>query len=1059
MRLSHFFIDRPIFALVIAVFITLIGLFAYPRLPLAQYPDIAPPTVNVSATYAGATAEDAALQVAEPLEEQINGTEHMIYMESSSTSAGQISITVSFAPGTNVDIAQVLVQNAVNRATPRLPNIVRQSGVTVNKQTPGFLVVFALYADDPTFDADYVSNYANTRVRDELLRVDGVGAVSVAGGGNYAMRIWIDPDKAAARNLNASDITNALAAQNVQAVSGSAGAPPFGSGFPQMEIGVVSQGRLETPAQFADIVIKRSDQGELTRLGDVARVEIGQDNYTIRAYFAGHRGVGLLVSQQPGANELATARRVRDAMETASKTFPQGLKYTVAYNPVQFVEASVDEVERTLFEAVGLVVLVIMIFLQTWRTAIIPIVVIPVALVGVFAVQAALGLTINSLSLFGLVLAIGIVVDDAIVVIENVERHVRAGASPRQAARDSMDEVAGALVAIGLVLVSVFVPTAFTPGIPGVFYRQFAVAIAASTVISLLMSLTLTPAMAALLLRPHKEKGEGDAARKRGPMALLGAAGDRFNRGFQALSDRYGRLTARLVRMVGIMLLLYAGLIALTGWRLLKTPTGFIPDQDQGALIGVVQLPPGASVGRTEDIMLRAREMLREEPSVDQITLLAGLDGSSFSPASNTGTFFIILKDYSERRSPARSAARLTQSLTRKLSVIPDASFHFVSPPTVRGLGTGNGFTMIIEDLQDQGYPALQSVTQAMVAAAAKEPTVTQVFTVFNTTTPRLNVDVDRSRALQAGVQPSDIFDTLGIYLGSLYVDDFNYLGRTFRVIAQADYPYRDDPSDAGKLQVRNSMGGMSPIDSVANLSTTAGAARVVRYNLLPAVELQGQSPPGVSSGQSLATMERLAAQVLPPGFTYEWTTLAFQEKAAAGSGAIIFLMAVVFVYLVLAAQYEAFTLPLAVILIVPMCVLAAMIGINLRGLDNNILTQVGLIVLIALAAKNAILIVEFARQNEEHGDAPREAAADAARTRLRPILMTSIAFILGVFPLVISTGPGAEMRRALGTAVFFGMIGVTSFGLLFTPVFYVVMRWVSHFLPKRAGQGGARRP
>jgi hydrophobe/amphiphile efflux-1 (HAE1) family protein len=646
-------------------------------------------------------------------------------------------------------------------------------------------------------------------------------------------------------------------------------------------------------------------------------------------------------------------------------------------------------------------------------------------------------------------------VDDAIVVVENVERHIRNGMSPKQAARLSMKEVSTALIAIGLVLISVFIPTAFTPGIPGVFYRQFAVAIATASVISLVMSLTLSPAMAALFLKPHVHDSE-----RRGPrlLAPLRYSARKFNQGFDWLSDNYGRLTARLVRMIAVMLVLYVGLLALTGWRLTATPTGFIPEQDQGALIGVVQLPPGASLERTEAAMMQALEILMEEDGIREVTSLAGLDGASFAPASNGGTMFMILDDYEERQgNPDLSATALSAHLTQVLSAaIPEGNVFIVAPPAVEGLGNGSGFMMMIQDTQGRGYEQLQQAAGAMMGAAAQDPNVTQVFSLFSTSTPRVNVNLDRTRALRQGVEPADVFDTLGIYLGSRYVNDFNYLGRTYRVVAQAESQHRDDVSDIGNLKVRSAGGGMTPLSAVANLEPASGAARVVRYNLLPAVELQGQAAPGVSSGQALAAMERMAGEVLPAGYTYEWTTLAYQQKQAEGSGSLVFLMAVMFVFLVLAAQYEAFTLPLAVILIVPMCILAALTGVGLRGMDNNILTQVGLIVLIALAAKNAILIVEFAKQAEEQrGLGPREAAEDAARVRLRPILMTSFAFIFGVLPLAIATGPGAEMRQSIGTAVVAGMIGVTIFGLIFTPVFYVAMRWISARLPKHKDAPG----
>ncbi len=1052
MNISRFFIDRPIFAAVIAVFITLIGVFAYPLLPLSQYPEIAPPTITINTAYSGASAETLAETVAAPIEQEVNGVEGMLYLSSSSTSDGTVSITVTFQPGTDLDSAQVLVQNRVALAEPRLPEAVRQVGVTVNKQESGFLMILGLTSPDGTLDNDYVGNYANSTLRDRLLRIEGVGNVQVFGGGNYSMRVWIDPAKAAARGLNASEITGAIGAQNVQAAAGSIGQPPFATNASAFQQPIQVQGRLETPEEFSNIVIKTDAEGRVTRIRDVARVELGAQDYGIRGFFDGERGIGIAIVQQPGANALGTADRVLEEIELVKAEAPAGLDITVPYNPTEFVAASVESVQHTLIEAVILVVLVVLVFLQSWRAAIIPIVAIPIALVATFAVQLALGYSINSLSLLALVLAVGIVVDDAIVVVENVERYVREGLSPKEAAYKSMQEVSGALIAIGLVLVAVFVPTMFVPGIPGIFYRQFAVTIAAATVVSLFVSLTLSPAMAALLLKPHVYHDE-DAPRKKGALNTakyyVGWAGRKFNEGFDWLSDRYGRLTARLVRMVMLMLIVYVGLLGLTAWRLIDTPSGFIPDQDQGNLIGVVQLPPGSSLERTEAVMERARVIMEGTPGVDGTVAFAGLDGTSFSFGSNAATLFIRLNDYDDRTTRETTAAALAGAITGAVSGIQDANIFVIAPPAVQGLGTGNGFNMMIQDTSGAGYGALEGATFAMMGAAAQAPTeVQQVFSTYNTGSPRVDADVDRDRALMMGVQPADVFSTLGIYLGSSYVNDFNMLGRTFRVTAQAEPQYRDDLADIANLKVRASSGAMVPLGSVATLTETSGPSRIVRYNLFPAAELQGQGAPGVSSGTALTIMETMAEQALPQGFNYEWTGLAYQEKAASGGATIIFVVAVLLVFLVLAAQYEAFTLPLAVIMIVPMCLLAAMLGVNLLGLDNNILVQVGLVVLIALAAKNAILIVEFAKQQEEHGMNRWDAAVAAARIRLRPILMTSFAFILGVLPLVLAAGPGAEMRQSLGAAVFFGMIGVTVFGLIFTPLFYVICRGLAGRLP-----------
>lgn len=1043
MKLSHFFIDRPIFAGVISVFIALLGVFAYPLLPLSQYPEIAPPTVAVVASYPGASAETLAETVAAPLEQEINGVEDMLYMTSSSAN-GTAQITITFQPGTDLDAAQVLVQNRVGLAEPRLPEQVRQIGVTVNKQATGFLLLVALTSNDRPTDVDFIGNYANSTLRDRLLRIPGVGGVQLFGGGFYSMRVWIDPGKAAARNLTASEIVGALRAQNVQASGGALGQAPIDTGV-AAQLPVDVQGRLSDPEQFADIVIRTDDEGRVTRVRDVARVELGSQDYSIRGYFGGQRGIGMAIIQQPGSNALSTAEAVLAEVEAAKATFPAGVSYSIPYNPTEYVAASVEAVQHTLVEAIILVVIVVLVFLQTWRAAIIPILAIPVALVGTFAVQLALGFSINSLSLFALVLAVGIVVDDAIVVVENVERNIREGLSPREAAYRTMDEVTGALIAIGLVLLAVFVPTAFVPGIPGQFYRQFAVTISAAAMISLLVSLTLSPALAALLLKPHRQNDD------HGPRWLrpIRMAGTRFNRAFDALSDRYGRLTARLVRAGLIVLVLYAGLLALTGWRLIATPGGFIPQQDQGVLIGVVQLPAGASLERTDAVVRRAAAEVGELEGVESVAGFAGMDGASFSNASNAGTMFIRLKDW-EERGEALSADALAGAIMQKMGAVEEANIFVLSPPPVQGLGNGGGFKMMVQDRSGAGYRELEAAANALMGASTQAPQVQRVFNQFNTASPRVSAELDRDKALMLGVQPAEVFGTLGTYLGSTYVNDFSLGGRNFRVTAQAEPSGRDERADIANLKVRSAQGGMVPLGSIAQFNDNTGPARVVRFNLFPAAEVLGSAAPGVSSGEALATMEQIAEQTLPQGMSYEWTELAFQEKAAGNTAALVFAMAVVLVFLVLAAQYEAFTLPLAVILIVPMCILAALLGVNLRGQDNNILTQVGLVVLVALAAKNAILIVEFAKQAEEREGQDRfQAAVSAAQTRLRPILMTSFAFIFGVVPLMLATGPGQEMRQALGTTVFFGMLGVTFFGLLFTPVFYVVCRRLAERLPK----------
>ena len=1037
MRFPHFFIDRPIFAAVLSVLIVVFGLVAYPGLPVAQYPEIAPPTVVVNATYPGATAETLAETVAAPLEESINGVEHMIYMSSSSTGDGVIAITVTFKQGTNVDQAQVLVQNRVSSAEPRLPEEVRQIGVTVRKNSPDILMCATLFSPNKSLSQQYISNYATTQIIDRLTRIPGVGGARIFGARDYNMRVWIDPDLAAARNLTVDEITTAVRNQNAQAAVGSVGAPPFNRGGTAFQLGIQTEGRLSNPQQFGEIIIKRDDQGRLTRIRDVARIELGAQDYGINPFFSNQPTTAVCITQLPGSNALATADAVRAEIANSAKSFPPGMQYAIPYNPTEYISASIEEVQNTLFEALILVAFVVLLFLQSWRAALIPIVAIPVSLIGSFAVLAAFGLSINNLSLFGMVLAIGIVVDDAIVVVENIERlMVEKGLTPLAAAHETMDEVSGALIAIALVLCGVFIPTSFIPGISGQFYRQFALTIVSATAISAFVSLTLSPALAALVLKP---KPHGDAAPP--PAPGIRGWGTRFargfNRAFDGLADRYGRFTARAIRALGLIVIMYAVLIALTGWRFTATPTGFIPAQDQGYLIVAAQLPPGSSLQRTTDVLQRAQAIALKNPAAVATVAFAGLDGATFSNAPNAAAMFVALKPHDERE----GANAVANELRQALGSITDGVLLVIPPPPVAGIGTGGGFKMLIEDRQNQGYAALEGAAFAMMMRANQTPGITSTFTTFNVRTPRLNADIDRPRAEQLGVPVQNIFRTLGTYLGSTYINDFNFLGRTYRVTAQADAPYRDDIADIGKLKTRSASGAMVPLDAVLTLKNDSGPYRVVRYNLYPSAELQGDTAPGFSSGQSLKTMARLADETLPAGMKFEWTELAFEQQQAGNTGALVFGLAVLFVFLLLAANYESLVLPFAVILIVPMCLLAAIVGVNLMGMDNNILTQIGLVVLIGLAAKNAILIVEFAKANEDTGMELYEAARHAAAQRLRPIIMTSIAFILGTLPLVIGTGPGAEMRRALGVAVFFGMIGVTTFGLLFTPSFYVISR------------------
>lgn len=1039
MRFPHFFVDRPIFAAVISIILTLVGIISLRSLPVAEYPDIAPPTVEITATFNGAAAEVLADAVASPIEQEINGVDNMIYMVSQSTGGGNLTLDVVFKPGTNVDEAQVLVQNRVTVAIPRLPPEVQLVGVTVRKKSPDLMMVVHLISPDGSLDQRYISNYVTINVKDVLTRLDGVGDIVVFGARDYSMRVWLDPAKLQSRGLATSDVVAALRTNNVSVAAGAINQPPAHSpgGF---EVAVQTLGRLSTTDQFSDIVIATDADGRVTRVRDIARVELGAQDYQRNAYLNDKTATAIGVFQRPGSNALATSKRVKNTMQELSKSFPQGLGYRIAYDTTAFIQESVDEVIKTLLEAVVLVVIVMILFLQTWRAAIIPIVAIPVSLIGTFFVMAAFGYTLNNLTLFGLVLAIGIVVDDAIVVVENVERYLREGLSPKEAAHKTMDEVGGALIAIMLVLCGVFIPVAFIAAISGSFYRQFALAIASSTVISAMVSLTLSPALSALLLKPHsQEKPSGVAATLAKPFnAFFGA----FNRGFARLSAGYGGVTRRVIQVSAPMLVLYVGLIGITIFQFGRTPTGFIPQLDRGYFIVAITLPPGSSLERTDQVIKKATAILIERPGVANLVTFAGFDGATFTNAPNTGVIFTALKPFADRESEGLTTAGIFSDLRAQMSSLREAFVLVIPPPSVPGIGTGGGFKMYVQDRAGRGSRALEQATQGVVQRANQTPGLTQVFTLFNNSTPRVYADIDRTKAEMLGVPITRFFDTLSTYMGSAYINDFNLLGRTYRVYAQADNPFRLSIRDVENLRARSTADAMVPLGAVASFTEITGPYRVPRYNLFPAAEVQGSTRPGFSTGQAIAAMESIAAN-LPSGFGFEWTEIAFQEKAAGNTAGVAFGLAVVFVFLLLAAQYESLLLPLAVILIVPMCLFAAINGVVLRGMDNNILTQIGFVVLIGLAAKNAILIVEFAKQAEERGKDRWEAAVEAAQTRLRPILMTSFAFIFGVVPLAIATGAGAEMRQALGTAVFFGMLGVTLFGLLFTPVFYVVTRWI----------------
>jgi hydrophobe/amphiphile efflux-1 (HAE1) family protein len=1053
MGISHFFIDRPIFASVVSVVFIILGLVSLLRLPVAQFPEIAPPTVNVTGQFPGASADVVANTVVAPLEQQINGVENMLYISSNATGDGRFTIAVTFELGTNLDIAQVQVQNRVATALPRVPVDVRNIGVTVNKASPDLMMVVHLYSPDKTRDTLFISNYATVQINDVLSRINGVGSITVFGVRDYSMRVWLDPDRLQSLGLTASDVVAGLQAQNVQVASGVLNQPPVDQPG-AFQIAVQTLGRLADAGEFGSIIVKQTDNA-VVRIKDIGRVELAAQDYTTNSYLDRDPAIGLGIFQQPGTNALDAAHAVQAKMDELAKDFPAGLKYAIIYNPTEFIQQSVDAVRDTILEAIVLVVLVVILFLQTWRAAIIPLLAIPVSLVGTFFAMDLFGFSLNNLSLFGLVLAIGIVVDDAMVVVENVERGSEAGLSPRDAARRSMDEVGGALVAIALVLTAVFVPSAFITGISGQFYRQFALTIAGATIISLIVSLTLSPAMCALLLRPHAERAR--VAWWARPIRLFFRA---FNWLFEGLAGGYGWLTRHIVRIAVLLLIAYAGILAYGLNEFRKTPVGFIPNQDVGYLIGVVQLPPGASLDRTDAVNRKVVEIALDTPGVAHAVNIVGFSGATFTNAPNSGAVFIVEEPFEKRaRDPRRSAPAIQATLVQRLSAIQEGLVLVVSPPPVRGIGTAGGVRMMIQDRRGVGTQELQKAVNDMVAKASQLPGLTQVFSLFETSTPQLYLDIDRTKAEMLNINVSDVFGALQTFLGSTYVNDFNLLGRTFRVIAQADSPFRLDTRDALKIRVRNSAGQTVPLGSFTTVRDITGPFRVPRHNLYPAAELDASPLPGTSQGQVIDALQKLAAETLPEGIRYEWTTLAFQQQRAGNTAIFAFILAVVFVFLVLAAQYESLTLPLAVILIVPMCLVAAITGVILRGHDNNILTQVGFIVLIGLAAKNAVLIVEFAKQLEDRGRDRWTAAAEAAQLRLRPILMTSLAFILGVVPLVRSIGAGAELRQALGTAVFAGMIGVTLFGLLFTPAFYVLTRWLAGRFERRASATEAPQP
>jgi HAE1 family hydrophobic/amphiphilic exporter-1 len=1062
LRLGHFFVDRPIFASVLSIVMILLGALAFLRLPVAQYPDVAPPTIVVRASYPGADAETVAATVATPLEQEINGVENMLYMSSYSSSDGAMSLTVSFEIGTDLDLAQVLVQNRVAIAEPRLPEAVRRQGVTTVKSSPDLMMVVHMLSPDESYDQLYVSNYARNAVRDLLLRLDGVGDVILFGEREYAIRVWLDPDRLASYGLTAGDAVAALREQNVQVSGGALGAPPSPADQ-AFQLIVTTQGRFDDPRQFRDVIVKTGDDGRLIRLRDIARVELGARDYITNSYLNGKPAVALAIFQRPGTNALKTAKDILATMERLKQDFPAGIAYQVVYNPTEFIAQSIEAVYWTIVEAVALVVLVIVVFLQTWRSAVIPIIAIPVSLIGTFAVMAAFGFSINTLTLFGLVLAIGIVVDDAIVVVENVERNIRAGMAPTDAAKTTLDEVGMAVVAIALVLSAVFIPTAFVPGISGQFYRQFALTIAASTILSAFNSLTLSPALAALLLKAH------DGTPPRSMAARLGRAfARRFNAGFAALSERYATAVERVVGRKVVVLALYGGLAAATLWVADRVPRGFIPVLDQGYAIVVVQLPEGASLARTDAVTLRASAIVEQTPGVKDAVAFAGFSGATFTNASNAAVIFAGFRPFDERLAEGRTSNAIVADLFGRLQAIEEAFIIAIPPPPVSGIGTAGGFKMQLQERVGADVDRVLATAYDLIGRARGEPGLIGVFTTFSASSPQVFLEIDRDKARMLNVPLANVFETLEANLGSAYVNDFNAFGRVYQVRAQADQRFRAEQADIARLKVRSTTGALVPLGTLVEIRDVTGPDLIQRYNMFTSVPIQGDTAPGVSSSAALDVVERLAAETLPQGMGFEWTDLAFQERQTGTSAVAMFALAVVFVFLVLAAQYESWALPLAIILIVPMSVLAALLGVMARGFDNNILTQVGLVVLIGLAAKNAILIVEFARQEEDQrGRDPEAAVVEACRRRLRPILMTAFAFILGVVPMVVASGAGAEMRQALGTAVFFGMLGVTVIGLFLTPVFYVVLRAVVRRLrgerrsapDQRAAAPDAERP
>jgi multidrug efflux pump len=1058
-KIAHFFIDRPVFAIVISLVAIIAGSIAMFTLPIAQYPQIAPPTVTVSASYPGANAETVAKTVATPIEEQINGVENMLYMSSQSTNTGTLSLTVTFKVGTNLDVAQVQVQNRVAIALPQLPAEVQQLGITIKKASPDITLAIAFYSPDGSHDSLFLSNYVTLELKDQIARLPGVGDITIFGVRDYSMRLWLDPDKLAVRSMTAGDVVNAVKEQNIQVAAGIVGGPPLPKQSAAFQYTLNVQGRLTDPSEFGDIVVKVGADGRITRLKDIGRVELGAADYSTTVDYDGHPAVGLAVFQLPGTNAIDTANVIYAKMAELKKRFPPGLDYAIAHDTTPFVRESIKDLIRTLLIAVSLVALVVLVFLQSWRASLVPILAIPVSLIGTFAVMWLVGFSLNMLSLFGLVLAIGIVVDDAIVVVENVQRWLDEGLNPRDAAFRAMDEVTPAVIAIAFGLSAVFIPVAFIPGITGRFYQQFALTIAFSTLLSAFNSLTLSPALSALLLKPHS--ADRDWLTKALDFTL-GWFFRLFNKAFDLTTQWYTKSLRYVVRYSIITLVAFLGLVYLAYAMFKIVPTGFIPPQDQGYVIVNLQMPDASSIERTDAVVAQLADIARKTKGITDAFAVSGFSILTRSNSSAAGLLFLHFTPFSERAGkPDMTATAIAGRLMQQFGTVQGGQAIVLLPPAVSGIGNAGGFTMQVEDRSGSATPQeLQATTQKLINAARGRPELSRLFSTYRASVPQIYINVDRVKAKQQNVAVTDVFQALQVYLGGLYINDFNYLGRTWHVMAQADAPFRATVDQVSLLKTRNASGEMVPLGALSDLKDIVGPDRIQRYDLYSSADIIGAAAPGYSSGQALAAMEEVANKVLPQQYSYEWTDLAFQEKAASGLAFLVFPLCILFVWLTHSAEYESFALSTAIILIVPMCLLCGITAVWARNMDNNIFSQIGFVVLAGMSVKNAVLIVEFAKQQQEHnrGMKAAEAAVEAARLRLRPILMTSFAFIFGVIPLIIATGAGAEMRQALGTVVFFGMIGVTFFGVFLTPVFYTLIRRLTGERQEQPSEAPAKR-